>query len=215
MCCVISEGFFPDRPPCLRTDVISSLTCQHGAACHLPANTGRSERKGLHSRHSRRRGRLMMKGAVQGQHHQALLGDLNTMAHGIARFSPDFCRDRMRLLSLGQSEGGWFQRTVLDVSDPRFLPTDDGVHGGALHARTHEQPQNQRLAALGLPPAVCTDALNPGAACLSANQEPAPCPCQQGDFNVVEWQRRRGRVAALLARRPKLQFAALSALSWM
>jgi hypothetical protein len=32
----------------------------------------------------------------QGFAQQALLGDLNTMAHGIARFSPSYCCDHMR-----------------------------------------------------------------------------------------------------------------------
>ncbi|KAI8341172.1 hypothetical protein BC941DRAFT_416049 [Chlamydoabsidia padenii] len=45
--------------------------------------------------------------------HQAILGDLNTMAHSIARLSPKYARDRYRLLSLGESEASWFDRNVL------------------------------------------------------------------------------------------------------
>lgn len=83
------------------------------------------------------------------------------MAHGIARLSPNFCRDRMRLLTLGQSEGGWFERNVLDEADPRFLPKNDEQASTSMQA--HEQPPiNKSLAFWGLPSAVCTDALNPG-----------------------------------------------------
>lgn len=46
----------------------------------------------------------------------AILGDLNTMAHGIARLSPNYCRDAMRWLSLGCSEAAWWQRNVLSVT---------------------------------------------------------------------------------------------------
>lgn len=42
-----------------------------------------------------------------------LAGDLNTMAHGFVRFSPMYARDRMRLLSYGETEACWLQRKVL------------------------------------------------------------------------------------------------------
>lgn len=45
--------------------------------------------------------------------HQAIFGDLNTMAHSITRLSPKYARDRYRLLSLGESEASWFDRNVL------------------------------------------------------------------------------------------------------
>ena len=110
---------------------------------------------------------------LQGQHHQAFLGDLNTMAHGIARLSLDFCRDRMRLLSLGQSEGGWFERNVLAFHDARFNPSSDARRSDSAQGLQGEEvpPVNQHLAFWGLPQAVCTDALNPGAStpiCLCA-----------------------------------------------
>ena len=38
---------------------------------------------------------------------QAVLADLNTMAHGVARLSPHYCCDRQRLRTLGQSEAEW------------------------------------------------------------------------------------------------------------
>ena len=38
--------------------------------------------------------------ADQGLHQQAILGDLNTMAHGIARLSPSHCNDHMRFRSV-------------------------------------------------------------------------------------------------------------------
>ena len=40
---------------------------------------------------------------------QVIGGDLNTMAHGVARFSPKYCgSDWMRLITLGKSEGRWW-----------------------------------------------------------------------------------------------------------
>lgn len=42
-----------------------------------------------------------------------IAGDLNTMAHGIVRLSPKYARDRLRILSLGETEAMWLQRKVL------------------------------------------------------------------------------------------------------
>jgi endonuclease/exonuclease/phosphatase family metal-dependent hydrolase len=44
---------------------------------------------------------------------QLIFGDLNTMAHGIARLSSMYCRDGMRLGSLGYSEAAWWQKHIL------------------------------------------------------------------------------------------------------
>lgn len=44
---------------------------------------------------------------LQGLHHQAILADLNTMAHGVARLSPHYCCDGMRFRTLGRSEAEW------------------------------------------------------------------------------------------------------------
>ncbi|WIA35111.1 hypothetical protein OEZ86_003596 [Tetradesmus obliquus] len=49
---------------------------------------------------------------------QAILGDLNTMAHSVARLSPNYCCDGMRWRSLGSSEAAWWQRHVLAVMEP-------------------------------------------------------------------------------------------------
>ena len=58
-------------------------------------------------------------------YHQAILGDLNTMAHGIARFSPKFCTDKMRFWSLGQSEASFWHHKVFCVTDPNTVPEQD------------------------------------------------------------------------------------------
>lgn len=42
-----------------------------------------------------------------------IAGDLNTMAHGIVRFSKRYATDRMRVLSVGETEACWLQRKVL------------------------------------------------------------------------------------------------------
>lgn len=47
------------------------------------------------------------------QFHLFIGGDLNTMAHGIVRFSSKYGTDRMKLLSVGETEGTWFQRKVI------------------------------------------------------------------------------------------------------
>lgn len=67
---------------------------------------------------------------MQGCYHQAILGDLNTMAHGIARLSPHYCCDRMRLWSIGKEEAQFWQENVLSVADDRFAPEQDGRSGG-------------------------------------------------------------------------------------
>ena len=41
--------------------------------------------------------------------HQAILGDLNTLANGVARLSPNYCNDWMRFLTLG-----WFEAEIWD-----------------------------------------------------------------------------------------------------
>lgn len=48
-------------------------------------------------------------------------GDLNTMAHGFVRFSPKYARDRMRLMSYGETEACWLQRKVLSRGMGRHI----------------------------------------------------------------------------------------------
>lgn len=48
--------------------------------------------------------------------HQMILGDLNTMAHGLARFLPNYCCDGMRWKSVGWSEAEWWQRNLFSVT---------------------------------------------------------------------------------------------------
>lgn len=86
------------------------------------------------------------------------------MAHGIARLSPDFCRDKMRFWTLGQSEGSWFQHNVLDMPDPRYPIENDGTADSCrdIDNAPGTEPSNERLVAWGLPADVCRDVLNPG-----------------------------------------------------
>jgi endonuclease/exonuclease/phosphatase family metal-dependent hydrolase len=44
---------------------------------------------------------------------QIICGDMNTLAHSIARFSRAFCKDHLRWRSLGQSESEWWHSHVL------------------------------------------------------------------------------------------------------
>jgi hypothetical protein len=46
-----------------------------------------------------------------------IFGDLNTMAHSIARLSPKYARDRYRILSLGTQESQWWKDNVFGWQD--------------------------------------------------------------------------------------------------
>lgn len=65
----------------------------------------------------------------QGFYHQVILGDLNTMAHGIARLSPKYCTDRMRFRSLGMDEAVVWERYLLSRLDYDYLPDKDNSRG--------------------------------------------------------------------------------------
>ena len=77
--------------------------------------------------------RLMMD---SGNFHLAILGDMNTMAHGIARLSPNYCCDRMRFLTVGRDEGVMWERAVLAQHDPRYDPTRDQDRTASNSTRT-------------------------------------------------------------------------------
>jgi len=105
-------------------------------------------------------------------YHQVILGDLNTMGHGIARFSKNYCCDRMRLLSLGFDEAVMWERNVLNIHDPRYLPSNDadvvatGLGGaGAKEEGTDPPPVNSQLLRWGLELKYASDAVNPGFFC--------------------------------------------------
>ncbi|KAL4443466.1 hypothetical protein ABPG75_011203 [Micractinium tetrahymenae] len=63
--------------------------------------------------------------ADAGFQHQTILGDMNTMAHGIARLSPNYCCDHMRFRSIGMDEAMVWHRHVLPVLDTRYAPSGD------------------------------------------------------------------------------------------
>jgi hypothetical protein len=127
----------------------------------------------------------------QGLFHQAILGDLNTMAHGVARLSPRYCTDRMRALSLGTAEAVVWERHVLCVHDPNYSKDADAKEerwkgqeedetidatmspstveeaaGGDPQQATGEQGAiNARLLAWGVPAEAARAATNPGFRC--------------------------------------------------
>lgn len=53
------------------------------------------------------------------------------MGHGIARFSPKFCTDKMRFWSLGQAEAVFWDRNVFQVLDTGTASTQDGKQSSA------------------------------------------------------------------------------------
>ena len=116
--------------------------------------------------------------ASQGIHHQAILGDLNTMAHGIARFSSKFCTDKMRFWSLGQSEAAFWHRTVFSITDPDTVPEQDHVWQGSQHAESASKSQEPSEAAgvhnsSALPAASSAAGDAAATSQLGANQEAA------------------------------------------
>ena len=103
---------------------------------------------------------------MQGTHfHFALLGDLNTMAHGIARLSPTYCCDRMRFLSFGNDEAVMWERYVLSITDVAFHPSTDGDRSQVSVAQERERTINKQLQRWGCPPQVAMASTNPGFAC--------------------------------------------------
>jgi hypothetical protein len=104
-------------------------------------------------------------------YHQAILGDLNTMAQGIARFSKNYCCDRMRFLSLGNDEAVMWERNVLKIKDPRYLPSNDAdilaatSRGEVKEPSLPSTPVNSQLLRWGLDLQSAQDATNPGFTC--------------------------------------------------
>lgn len=59
---------------------------------------------------------------AKGNSCQVIMADLNTMANGIARLSPNYCCDSLRFWSLGQSEAEWWHRNIFSTSDSSPSP---------------------------------------------------------------------------------------------
>jgi endonuclease/exonuclease/phosphatase family metal-dependent hydrolase len=102
----------------------------------------------------------------------AVLGDLNTMAHGVARLSPHYAQGSLRWRTLGQTEGEWWERHVLWR---RRRPEESGGGGAEDGDEEDEEEEEEdpavlaarrRLERWGVP-AQASRALipNPGFAC--------------------------------------------------
>ena len=70
--------------------------------------------------------------------HQLILADCNTMAHSIARLSPNYCTDAYRLRSLGWTEAEWWTHHVWNVRPPDATTT--------VNERLVDKPYMARLA---------------------------------------------------------------------
>ena len=89
-------------------------------------------------------------------------------ARSIARLSPAYCCDAFRWRSLGQSEARFWATNLFDVVDDSA--EDAAADGGGVEAavparatlRVAAGASNPRLAAWGLPAALCAAAVNPG-----------------------------------------------------
>lgn len=122
-----------------------------------------------------------------GSFHVAILGDMNTMAHGIARLSPNYCCDRMRFLTLGRDEGVIWERAVLAQHDQRYNPANDADRTAAAAAssqehtqtdvpiRTAESNTNNELSLNQHDPGAITNFSN-GTIALPAESSPLPLP---------------------------------------
>ena len=94
-------------------------------------------------------GKRVLKGVVWNSKHlpvQIIGGDLNTLGHGIARFSPYHCTDHLRWATLGHTEAHFWQTNLSDVPEPAEGPI-----------------RNERLWAAGVrDDALCRQLTNPG-----------------------------------------------------
>ncbi|KAJ8653285.1 hypothetical protein O0I10_011034 [Lichtheimia ornata] len=89
--------------------------------------------------------------------HQVIGGDLNTMAHTIARLSWKYARDRYRFLSLGDTESGWWDSHVLSFHDH-----DGPVNTQLMGAAYFLLPQRLARWLSGFSEDVLRQARNPG-----------------------------------------------------
>lgn len=76
--------------------------------------------------------------------HQMILGDLNTMAHGLARFFPNYCCDGMRWRSVGWSEAEWWQRNLFSVTTDLTTAAGTGINC-YLAAHHHPKKPNEKI----------------------------------------------------------------------
>jgi endonuclease/exonuclease/phosphatase family metal-dependent hydrolase len=102
---------------------------------------------------------------------QVICGDLNTMAHSVARLSPLYCCDRFRWLSIGWSEARFWAHSVFAVTDSAEGTAAVLEAAEAARGRWHRSSRplvlapgaaNSRLAAYRLPAALCAQLVNPG-----------------------------------------------------
>jgi hypothetical protein len=135
----------------------------------------------------------------------------------VARLSPTYCCDKFRWCSLGSSEARFWAHNLFDVMDE-----DDDVDGAEDAAPPDATPAvppppsatsllrvargagNPRLAAWGLPAALCIAAVNPGF------RDPF---CPDGDVtlnNPTYWGLMQGKLDWLLLRGAGLRAAAKS-----
>lgn len=83
--------------------------------------------------------------------HQAILGDFNTLSHGIARLSPHYCTDSLRWGSLGFTEAEWWTKHVLTRS--------------ATDSHSHPHSHSHRALRKWLPEGSLRSLANPGFYC--------------------------------------------------
>ena len=67
-----------------------------------------------------------------GLQHQLILADCNTMAHSIARLSPNYCTDSYRFRSLGWTEAEWWTHHIWNV---RPTTTSSSSSSSAINGR--------------------------------------------------------------------------------
>ncbi|KAJ1975152.1 hypothetical protein H4R34_004446 [Dimargaris verticillata] len=98
--------------------------------------------------------------------HQLLFGDLNTMAHSIARLSPRYACDSFRWRSLGRSEPQWWQTNVLSCYRDSVSTLSAQANGDEkchdVRVNQTANPNLQRYGPHVFPPDVVAKALNPG-----------------------------------------------------
>jgi hypothetical protein len=104
---------------------------------------------------------------------QVICGDLNTMAHSVARLSPTYCCDSFRWRSLGVTEARFWAHNLFAVTNsPEAAQVVAAAYEEDLLAGRRYKPSpplalalgasNARLAAYRLPESLCAQCVNPG-----------------------------------------------------
>ncbi len=84
-----------------------------------------------------------------------VMGDLNTMANGVARLSPHYCCDALRWRTLGWSEAQWWHHHIFSVEGAQAAARGQAA-AAAARAAAHAQAACRHRVPRCLPPSALT-----------------------------------------------------------